>query len=95
MVAKETLSIAEKFLMVYQLEKKKYQRKGLVSTIVGFSLLALMILVGREIAINFWPDNIEDKAWFLWKWAVLLHYAAETWTLLLFLPGYLNILPYY
>ena len=44
MVAKDPLQLVEKFVMVYRIEKKKYQRKGLVSTIIGLSLLSLMIL---------------------------------------------------
>jgi sterol desaturase/sphingolipid hydroxylase (fatty acid hydroxylase superfamily) len=45
--------------------------------------------------VKVWPEHVEDKGWFFFKWAFMLRFVAETWTLLLMLPGYLNLLPYY
>ena len=81
--------------LIFKMERKKYQRKGLVASLAGFAILFSLIFISREIGIRLWPEHIEDKGWFLLKGAILIHYCAETWTFLLMLPGYLNLLPYY
>ena len=63
-------------MMIPKIEKRKYERKGLVSTIAGFSILFSIIFLVREIAIKIWPDHIEDKEWFFFKGAILIHYCA-------------------
>ena len=51
-------TFTEKLALIYKVEKRKYQRKGLTCTLVGFFLLFLIIFVSREIGVRMWPDHV-------------------------------------
>ena len=76
MTVKLALSFFERLAMIFKIEKRKYERKGLISTIVGFSLLFSIIYIAREIGVRVWPEHVEDKAFFFFVGAVALHYIA-------------------
>ena len=95
MAGEAQLSLLKRLSMIPDIERKRYQLKGLVNTVLGFALLFGSICISREIGVKLWPEDIEDKTVFFWKGAILLHFAAETWTFLLMLPGYTDLLPYY
>ena len=87
--------IIEKIKLIGRVEKRKMEKKGLISNIVGYLLLFTMIYVSREVGVRVWPEYVEDKALFFFVGALALHFMAETWTFLLMLPGYLNWFSYY
>ena len=95
MAVKLASTFTEKLVLIYKVEKRKYQRKGLTCTLIGFFLLFLIIYGSREIGLRMWPHHVEDKELFLATGALIIHYAAVIWSFLLMLPGYMNILPYY
>ena len=76
MVALTSLGFIDKLALLVKMEKTRFKKKGLFSTILGYSLLFSLIYVSREVGLRVWPENIENKFLFFFIGAVLLHYLA-------------------
>jgi sterol desaturase/sphingolipid hydroxylase (fatty acid hydroxylase superfamily) len=81
--------------LIPSIERERYRRKGLVNTIVGFFLFFGLLFLVKEWGMRIWPEHVEDKAWFFFKWALILRIGANIFCFLWMLPGYLNLLPIY
>jgi hypothetical protein len=54
-------SFADKLQKLILIEGKRYQKKGILNTIIASSLLFGMMYAALQIARNVWPKHIEDK----------------------------------
>lgn len=88
-------NLLEKCNKIVEIEKKKYETKGPLNTLIAYLLLFIGVWLGREVGLYFWPAEIENKALFYFVGVVAITISAQFISFLLFLPGYLNLSAYY
>jgi cytochrome c biogenesis protein CcdA len=85
----------KKCLMLFDIERKRYRRKGITNSILGFVLLFVIMESALRIGDYYWPDIIEDKIQFVIIGSIVINLVMEIVGFLVYLPGYLGWSKYY
>lgn len=80
---------------ICQIEKKKYETKGPLNTVIAYVLLVSILYFGRLLGLYLWPKSIENKVLFYFIAVLSLALGSQLLSFLIFLPGYLNISSFY
>lgn len=84
-----------KLLRVVLIERKRYEKKGVINILIALMLLLGLMWVALETARAYWPNHIEDKELFIFLGTTFCYYAFQTLGFILHLPGYFGWSQYF
>lgn len=83
--------IAQKLKKIIQIQKTHLQKRGTLNTALGYTLLFTIFWLAHHYGRNIWPEQVEDKPFFVLIGSVTIHISAQLFSLALYLPGYLGL----
>lgn len=89
------LSLLAKIEKIVQIEKERYEAKGIANTVIGLVLLLAMFIVGWCLGKYFWPDQVENEEVFVAWRSIAIHTIFQFLVFLVFLPGYMGWSSFY
>jgi hypothetical protein len=85
----------EKMQRLIQIERKRYEKKGIVNSLIAVTILLGLMWVSVTVGKIYWPEHVENKLQFVFVGSVFCHFSFQLISFLIHLPGYLGWSSYF
>ena len=89
------MEVSKVVTTVLAMERQRVRKRGTLNTVIALLLLLIGIVSFVKVGELFWPASIENEGLFVIVGAIIIHLVVQTCLLIIYAPGYFNLLPFY